>query len=377
MTSSSPLAELILTGRAATNIKEYAARGIAPLPADELIAVQIFLTADADSKIADDARASLALVSEAVWSRLVETKNPSVHVIEYCISNKSISNSVREKIVLNNTVSDEVVARIATTANGPLLDLIITNHVRLLRAPEILYALEQNRSATVDQKRRIDEFKAEFIFKKPQEPEPGSPAAAKGVESLSFDDILAQIPNLDPEIQKLIKEADANPQPPASQEQIEQTLKNMFSDEELKDLPSDVLTTYQRIMKMKQGEKLRTALLGTKEERSFLIRDSSRQVASLVLRNPKITEPEVESFSQLRNIDSELLRHIGKSREFVKRYGVVHNLVRNPKTPSPIALNLLKLLREADLRNLARDKNIPELIRRQAKKIYDMKNVSR
>jgi hypothetical protein len=75
----------------------------------------------------------------------------------------------------------------------------------------------------------------------------------------------------------------------------------------------------------------------------------------------------------MSNLYSELLRQMGMQREFVKRYTVVHSLTKNPKTPSPIALNLLKLLRVMDLRNLSRDRNIPELIRRQAKKYYDMK----
>src|SRR5262249_25395265 len=114
-------------------------------------------------------------------------------------------------------------------------------------------------------------------------------------------------------------------------------------------------------------------LLGGKEERSILIRDGNRQVASMVLKSPKLTETEADNFSQMRGLDSDLLRQMAHSREFIKRYSVVHNLVKNPKTPSPISLNLLKLLRAADLKNLEKDKNIPEVIRRQAEKIRAMK----
>ncbi len=124
---------------------------------------------------------------------------------------------------------------------------------------------------------------------------------------------------------------------------------------------------------MTQGEKVRVALLGTREERSILIRDSNRQVASMVLRSPKLSDPEMEGIAQMRNLDSELLRQMGQGREFLKRYTVIHSLVKNPKTPSPVALNLLKLLRVMDLRNIARDRNIPEIIRRQAKRAYDLK----
>ena len=108
-----------------------------------------------------------------------------------------------------------------------------------------------------------------------------------------------------------------------------------------------------------------------------MIHDPSRQIAGLVLRNPKLSESEIEDFAQMRNIDSDLLRHMGMNRAFIKKYSVIHALVRNPKTPSPTALNLLKLLRESDLKNLERDKNIPELIRRFAKKIKDQKELKK
>jgi hypothetical protein len=184
---------------------------------------------------------------------------------------------------------------------------------------------------------------------------------------------LARIPTLDAEAQKLILEADANPQEEVSEQQVQQELQKIFSPEELKEIPEEIYTTYQRILKMKPGEKLRAALFGTKEERGILIRDASKQVSQMVLKNPKITDPELENFAQMRNLDSEVLRHMGQSRDCIKKYSVIHYLVKNPKTPSHISLNLLKLLREMDLRNITRDRNIPDIIRRQAKRLYEIK----
>ena len=97
----------------------------------------------------------------------------------------------------------------------------------------------------------------------------------------------------------------------------------------------------------------------------------------MVLKNPKVTDPELENFAQMRNLDSDILRQMGQSRECVKKYTVIHQLVKNPKTPSPVSLNLLKLLREMDLRNISRDRNIPDLIRRQAKRLYEVKEATR
>ncbi|HEY4490351.1 MAG TPA: hypothetical protein VI958_00070, partial [Acidobacteriota bacterium] len=157
------------------------------------------------------------------------------------------------------------------------------------------------------------------------------------------------------------------------EEQVQQTLRTIFAVEDIKQIPEETLSTYQRIMKMKAGEKVRLALLGTKEERAILIRDANKSIASLVLKSPKLTEPEMENFSQMRNLDGDLLRQMTMSRDFIKKYTVVLTLVRNPKTPSAAAINLLKLLRDFDLRNVHRDKEIPEIIRRQAKRTYDLR----
>src|SRR5262249_36236649 len=148
-------------------------------------------------------------------------------------------------------------------------------------------------------------------------------------------------PNLDMEAQKWIQEIDQQEQEAPSDEQVQQQMSTLFSKDDLANLPTEIISVYQRILKMKHSEKVRAALLGEKDERMLLVRDSSRQIASLVLRNPKLTDMEMEGFAQMRNIDSDLLRQMGMNRTFVKRYTVTHSLVRNPKTPRGTALNLL------------------------------------
>jgi len=363
------LIEQIRAGTAPPNIKQFAAQGLLPVPEDELISVQIFLCKDQDSAIASTAFQSLQKITEGTWSRLIENRTPDLAIIQFCLEQNSFPASLREKIILNHSVPDETIRRVAAVQSGMLLDLIINNQVRLLRSPEIITALERNPFLNFDQKRRLEEFKIEFVFKKKKlEREEAVP-----IEQTPVDDILAQIPNLDMEAVRILQEADQEQHEELTQEQIEQSMRNLLATDDLTQISEDTLSIYQRILKLKQGEKIRLALLGTKEERSILIRDSSRQVASMVLRSPKLTEGEIEFYAQMRNLDSELLRQMGHSRDFLKKYSVVHCLVKNPKTPSPVSLNLLKLLREIDLRNLARDRNIPDVIRRQARHIYEQK----
>lgn len=361
MSPTSALIDQIRSGTAAYNIKEFAAQGVLPIPEEELIPLQIMLSKDEDPHISSTAFHSLQNVSEKTWSRLLEKKDPDNQILSYCIQGKFLSMELKEKILLNASISDAIVGQMASEEAGHLIDLIINNQVRLLRDTQILANLEKNDHLSIDQKRRIEEFKQDFILKKQQ--------PVDEIEKITIQNILEQIPNLDSEALKIIKEADEKPNQQLSDEQTEQTLKGAFSVEKLSELPFAAVSTYQKILKMPFRQRLRLGLLGDREERSILIHDGNRMVASMVLRNPKITEAEMENFAQMRNIDSDILRQMGQRREFIKGYMIVLALVRNPKTPSPTSLNLLKLLRENDLRNLERDKNIPELIRRQAKKI--------
>ena len=130
---------------------------------------------------------------------------------------------------------------------------------------------------------------------------------------------------------------------------------------------------FQRIVRMTVAEKIQAALKGNSEERSILIRDPSRLVASTVLKSPKLSEQEIESFAKLRNVQEEVLRIIGNHREWAKDYPVALALTRNPRTPTGISLTMLNRLVIRDLKNLTADKNIPEVIRRSAKRLFELR----
>jgi hypothetical protein len=110
---------------------------------------------------------------------------------------------------------------------------------------------------------------------------------------------------------------------------------------------------------------------GGREERAILIRDTNRIVALSVLKNGRITDGEVEHIAALRNVSQDVLRAIGSNREWAKNYTVVATLVRNPRTPPGISTNFISRLQNHDLKQLAKDKNVAELIRRMAKKTID------
>ena len=129
------------------------------------------------------------------------------------------------------------------------------------------------------------------------------------------------------------------------------------------------LSTYQKLLKMTVSEKIQRALKGNKEERSILIRDSNRTVALAVMASPKLTEQEVEGVAAMRNVHRDVLRTLGASRQFLKKYKTVLNLVKNPKVPQDISMGLLHRLTDKDLQLLTRDRTLSEFVRRSAQRI--------
>ena len=122
-------------------------------------------------------------------------------------------------------------------------------------------------------------------------------------------------------------------------------------------------TTVQRLAGMNVAQRMGVAMKGTREERAVLIRDSNKIVAVAVLSSPKMTETEIESIAKMPTVSDEILRIIANSRTWMKRYGVVAALARNPKTPVAVSMNLLARLTERDLRAISSDRNVPEILR--------------
>ena len=122
------------------------------------------------------------------------------------------------------------------------------------------------------------------------------------------------------------------------------------------------------IYRMNTAEKVIAALKGNRQERAVLVRDPNRLVAAAVLGSPRLTEPEIEAFSAMKNISDQILRQIGNHREWTKKYQVVANLVKNPRTPLAISMGLVSRLSPRDMKAITVDKNVPDAIRKSALK---------
>jgi hypothetical protein len=127
-------------------------------------------------------------------------------------------------------------------------------------------------------------------------------------------------------------------------------------------------STLQRLASMNIVARMQAAMKGTREERAVLIRDPNKLISVAVLSSPKLAETEVEAFAKMANVSEEVLRIIGSTRAWIKNYGVVSALTRNPKTPLAVSLNLVQRLNDRDLKLLAFDRNMQEPLKLAVRK---------
>lgn len=126
---------------------------------------------------------------------------------------------------------------------------------------------------------------------------------------------------------------------------------------------------FVKVQRMTAAEKALFAMQGNRDVRLILIRDPNIMVSKAVMQSPKLTEYDVSSIAQMREVDEEILRTIANNRRWMRTYGVVKNLALNPRTPVPVAISLLSRLTNADIRSASRDHNLASPVKQMAIRI--------
>jgi hypothetical protein len=102
----------------------------------------------------------------------------------------------------------------------------------------------------------------------------------------------------------------------------------------------------------------------------LLVRDRNRLICSAVMRNPRMSEQEVEAIAGMRNVDDEALRILSTRRDWMGKYKIMLTLVRNPKAPLGVVLPFINRLTLRDLKGLKDDRGVQQVVRETARKIY-------
>lgn len=215
-----------------------------------------------------------------------------------------------------------------------------------------------------------------LCYDKDQEIKSAALAQIKGLPLSAVAEILNS-PAAHPRLKELLVKVHPAPVSPAvySSEgsvteagESEQAAAEEGEGEEVKE-EEEFLSKYQQAQNMGVGAKIKMALTGDKEWRTLLIRDTNKLVNSAVVKNPRITEPEVLTISKSVIQNEEILRVICQNKEWIKNLEIRKALVLNNKTPLPVALRFMGFLSEKDLAAMAKSKNISSVLANQAKRM--------
>ena len=133
--------------------------------------------------------------------------------------------------------------------------------------------------------------------------------------------------------------------------------------------PPEKVDIRTQIAEAELPEKVKLAMFGTAVARGLLIRDANKLVQQAVLKNPKLTPQEIESFAKSPNVSEQVLRLIADSRVHMKSSEVKLAIVKNPKTPVDIALKWLRYLQKPDIKDISRSRNVSNVVSTSAKRL--------
>jgi len=337
--------------KAPVPLRMMAAKSLVPLPPPDMIGALFMLTFDPDQGVRDTAAKTAAGLPDRILAGALRDEGVQAPALGYFLRALAGKEQYEEMLILNATTPDEDVAACALKCSAKIAETVSQNQLRLLRHTDIIRQLCLNQNATPALLDSVCDFAVRsgvILDDVPQMHEARvrlfGPEAAEQVPDLgpTADEVMAEYAGL-------IEEGS----PPMEE--------------------GKRLTLTQKIMKMSVAEKIKLASVGNKEARSLLVRDSNRLVSVAVVRSKRITDGEILTIANNRAAPDDVLRVIYMNREWIKMYPLKVALVKNPKTPSGIAMRFLATLRDSEVKEISRNKNVPSGIQMQAKKMMDKK----
>lgn len=350
---SNAMLQRILSGGAPLPLRFAAARGALPLPRAALTRLYLHLRTDPDEGVRFEAESSLGQLTAEFLLEVLSDPACDPVVLEHFVPMAVRDQQLAERVVFHSNANANTLSILASAGNAAVLDLVLTNQERLLKTPGLIDKLSVNPALRADQRGRLLDMIDRFFQGETQRAAEDAGAEAETGEPLDVQQ-LAKILEID--VGELFAASEI-----------------MDAEEFVQSPDLLIRSAYRKILTLNTAQKAILAMKGGREERTILVRDTNKVVSLSVLKNARITEGEVEGIAAMRNVSDEILRSIGASREWSKLYAVTANLVRNPRTPPSISTNFVNRLNNKDLKILAGDRNVPEIIRRMAKRTFDLR----
>jgi hypothetical protein len=369
-----PILELIKKNAVPVNVMRSAAKGSLPVSPGETLEILVYLTHN--PVFGQDARMTLARwdAQSAIDVLSLDTTAPEVLI--YFWQEENRRPGLMPTLMENPAIPENLLIELAAHAAREIVAMLMASP-RARASAGVVEALLSNEYVTPAEAQELrGAAPQDPQGPKPSEEEPDVTPEIEAAHQAFQQEHAAEIAaeqdkpfELTPEEEPAPADAAQN----ASALEAAKAAAALTSQNELDAAEQKKLTILQKISRMRVGERIKLGFIGSREERSILIRDTAKLVQNAVLQSPKLSDPEVESFAASKNLQENVFREIARQRRFVKLYPVVRNLVNNPRCPLDISLTMIKNLMIHDLKGLRHNKNVPDTIRKVAAKLYQDK----
>ena len=394
--SENSVVKAIAEGTAPRPAQIAASKGMLPLPQIDLLEALVFLARNEDKELAQNAEKTLKSQDNELLKGIIGSQEVAPAVLDYFATRETLSQEIYEVVIANPKTPETSIVQFArNTSNGDLLEVLSHNQQLLIKNPELIEAILNNGHHTTEANRRASEIKKEFFEKERGAKQiadelraQGKEAAAEFIEDaaikgetdgsgeLSLEDAILlaehiEVPDeeLDDSwlsleyIEELYEESQED------RDAIVDKILGEWKADNDDEVPNERVSMLNKIMRMGMKDRLKAAMKGDREVRNILIRDPNRLISQAVVKNPKITEQEIEKISTMKTVPEDVLRGIATDKKFARNYVIIHNLARNPRTPIGNVLSLLTLLQLRDISAIGKNRNVPDAVRRHATRI--------
>jgi hypothetical protein len=321
-------------------LRLMAAKALVPMAPAQITASLYILTHDPERDVAETAHASAQKLPDRILTSALRDESLDAGTLGLFAEVLGDRDNYLELIVLNGSASDETIALVARHGSTKICELVAQNQLRLLRCEALLRGLLGNPALG----RSVADSVADF-------------AVRSGVN-------YTDLPALVEARRRVFGDTPIEEGPTADQVAAEFSLKQEAT-QPLEEGKRQSLA--QRVMKMNVSQRIKLAALGNKEARTLLLRDTNKLVSMAAVQSPRITEGEVLLVAGSRTAPDDQLRYIYNNRDWTKSYQLRLAMVKNPKVPLPVAMRFMATLREAEVREISRSKNVPGGVAHQAR----------
>ncbi|MGB3564475.1 MAG: hypothetical protein WBH85_15875 [Thermoanaerobaculia bacterium] len=336
---SESLVEEVLAGRN-RELQILAAQGLAPLPPEILISLQIKLALSADMELATLANASLGELAPTLVAQVLEEHGDDGDLIYF--AQTSDHPLVLETVIRHRQSSAETLKVIAKRASPDLQEILLLRQDIIIEDPGVLEELEQNPELSSYSSRRIGEYREHLLFRK------------KIIEEFPIEEDVEEVTN--EEVIEAIDRVRREVAPAGDKEDL-----TGLTEVQIRALPVKV--------------RMKLARHAGRTMRNLLVRDKNPLVARTVMTESMLTDGELELIAGSRAVVDDVFQIIARNERWLQKYPVMAAMAKNPRVNIGVAVRLIPRLSVRDLRALRRDYNVSQQVRQTADRLYKVKRV--